>query len=426
MRKNIISIILTIFLLSFLSVAYAAFSTNYKISGEGAIQKDSVAPTCGAWYLRDSNLTIQEAYDQNKFKNPATNTDWTNTNQKLFIECTDNMQGSYGCINVTEITDSNNEKRYYREVKEYTTSIQTDTNIVTVTLQDAYLNSTTCTLPIGSSNPYLDKQGPTGTITQSASNKFTYSATDDISVQGYMVTNSPIPPSLDDLNWISTPSEITIDNNSAKTYYVWIKDYINITSKAINTWLLTKSQGTGTTLSLKYDNSTGTELFTGYVLDGTKVYVNAVANTGYDTLVVKKDNTSIQNPSTQVINSASTISSTASARTYAVVFDKNANDATGSMTNQTMTYGVSNNLRANAYVRPGYIFNSWNTAPEGTGTSYADEESVSNLTGNSSITLYAQWDRVMAENIGYDNSITGVNCSDAQCMIDYLRNYLNH
>lgn len=426
MRKNIISIILTIFLLSFLSVAYATFSSNFKISGDGAILKDTVAPTCGSWYLRDSNLTIQDAYDQNKFKNPATNTTWTNTNQKLFIECNDNMKGSYGCINVTEITDSNNEKRYYREVKEYTTSVQTDSNVVTVTLQDAYLNSTTCTLPVGGSNPYLDKEGPTGTITQIAANKFTYSATDDISVQGYMVTNSPIQPSLDDLNWTSTPSEVTIDNNSAKTYYVWTKDYINVTNKSINTWLLTKSQGTGTTLTLKFNNNSGTELFTGYVLNGTKVYVDAIANTGYDTLVVKKNSTSISSGSTQIIDAATTISTTASPKTYSIIFDKNANDATGSMSNQTMTYGVSNNLRQNAFVRTGYLFNSWNTAPDGTGNSYSDGQSVSNLTGNSSITLYAQWDRVMAENIGYDNSITGVNCSDAQCMIDYLRDYLNH
>ena len=101
MKKNILLVIFTIFFLLFISVAYAAFNSELSITGEGTIQKDEVAPTCGAWYLRDSDLTIQQAYNQNKFKNPGTNTTWTNINQKLFIQCTDNMEGNLGCINVT-------------------------------------------------------------------------------------------------------------------------------------------------------------------------------------------------------------------------------------------------------------------------------------------------------------------------------------
>ena len=119
MKKNYVFSIVTIFLLTFVSVAYAAFNSELIITGEGSVLRDSTAPTCGAWYLRDSSLTIQQAYDQNKFINPGTNNTWTNTNKKLFIECSDNMTGSYGCINVTEITTSNFNNKYllYKAIK---------------------------------------------------------------------------------------------------------------------------------------------------------------------------------------------------------------------------------------------------------------------------------------------------------------------
>ena len=342
MKKNYILIFLTTFLLMFISTAYAAFSSVVIISGDGLVEKDNIAPTCGGWYLRDSNLSIQEAYNQNKFKNPGTNATWTNKNQKLFIECTDNMDGDYGCINVTEITDSNNQKRYYKEVKEYSSSVKTDSNVVTVTLKDAYQNERTCSLPVGGSNPYIDKGEPEITITPTAYNKFTYSATDDVGVTGYMVTTTPVEPALDDVNWSETPSEILIDNNEAHTYYVWAKDGINIADKTISTYLLAKEEGEGTTLTLKLNDSTGVELTTGYVIKGTVIYVESNLKTGYNNLTISKNNTNIANPSRHIIDENTTI------------------------------------------------------------TSLADKLEV--------------W----AENLFYDNTNTGVNCSDSQCMIDYL------
>ena len=376
MKKNVLFIIFTTFLLMFISVAYAAFNSDLIITGEGIVETDTIAPTCGAWYLRDSSLTIQEAYNQNKFINPGTNTTWTNTDKKLFIECSDNMPGSYGCINVTEITDSNNQKRYFKEVKEYNTSIQTDPNVVSVTLQDAYLNSKTCTLPVGGSNPYLDKQAPELTITRSAANKFTYSATDDIGVQGYMVTTTSTTPAINDPNWVSEPSEVTIDNNAEHTYYVWVKDGVNITSEKIDTYLLTKSQGTGTTLTLKYNNSSGVELSTGYVLDGTVIYVSADVSTGYSNLEIKKNNVSINNPSTHTISAATTIESSADHSALTVTFDPNG--GTVSPTSKSVTISSPYGLLP-VPIRQGYEFMGWTTLDdayeeleylEGTGTQY--------------------------------------------------------
>lgn len=79
------------------------------------------------------------------------------------------------------------------------------------------------------------------------------------------------------------------------------------------------------------------------------------------------------------------------ANKYTVKFD--ANGGTGSMSNQSHTYGDSKALTANAFTRTGYTFAGWNTKADGTGTSYTDKQSVSNLssTDGGSVTLYAQW-----------------------------------
>ena len=79
------------------------------------------------------------------------------------------------------------------------------------------------------------------------------------------------------------------------------------------------------------------------------------------------------------------------ANSYTVKF--NANNGTGSMSDQSHTYGVFKALTANAFTRNGYNFAGWNTKADGTGTSYTDKQSVSNLTSTDggSVTLYAQW-----------------------------------
>ena len=119
--------------------------------------------------------------------------------------------------------------------------------------------------------------------------------------------------------------------------------------------------------------------------------------TGYD--FVGWYNTSAQTGGSRIYNS--TTMSTASshsvyarwdAHSYKVVFNKNANDATGSMSNQSFTYGVSKNLTANGFTRYGYNFAGWSTSSSG-GVVYDDKESVKNLTStdNGTVNLYAVW-----------------------------------
>ena len=71
-----------------------------------------------------------------------------------------------------------------------------------------------------------------------------------------------------------------------------------------------------------------------------------------------------------------------------VYFNNNATDAESQMEPQLVNRGEEAVLKACTFTRAGYIFNSWNTEPDGSGTSYADGASI---TISEDITLYAQW-----------------------------------
>lgn len=78
--------------------------------------------------------------------------------------------------------------------------------------------------------------------------------------------------------------------------------------------------------------------------------------------------------------------------TYTISYNKNTTDTVTNMpTDQTKTYGVNLTLSSNTPSRSGYTFNGWNTAANGTGTSYSAGGSY---TTNAAATLYAQWSQV--------------------------------
>ena len=65
-----------------------------------------------------------------------------------------------------------------------------------------------------------------------------------------------------------------------------------------------------------------------------------------------------------------------------------ANRGSGNMSTQLFKKGSAQALNANTFTREGYKFAGWNTQPDGTGTTYTDQQKVT-LNGNT--TLYAQW-----------------------------------
>ena len=71
-----------------------------------------------------------------------------------------------------------------------------------------------------------------------------------------------------------------------------------------------------------------------------------------------------------------------------VLVDFDANGGNGSMDTQIVDYNSATALSANTYTKFGLALGSWNTAADGSGTSYPPEDLV---TFTEPITLYAQW-----------------------------------
>jgi uncharacterized protein (TIGR02145 family)/uncharacterized repeat protein (TIGR02543 family) len=71
---------------------------------------------------------------------------------------------------------------------------------------------------------------------------------------------------------------------------------------------------------------------------------------------------------------------------YVVTF--NPNGGRGDLVTQNFTHKVAQSLMANPFTNRGFVFTGWNTASNGTGTAYKDEESVK-ITSH--VVLYAQW-----------------------------------
>ncbi len=85
-------------------------------------------------------------------------------------------------------------------------------------------------------------------------------------------------------------------------------------------------------------------------------------------------------------------------RGFTITF--NANGGTGEMQQQAFAAGQTASLKANAFTRDNYIFTSWNTKADGSGTSYND---CALVTVSGDMTLYAQW-AVRGVSITFDSN----------------------
>ena len=127
------------------------------------------------------------------------------------------------------------------------------------------------------------------------------------------------------------------------------------------------------------------------ILHGSKATEPTVATrTGYTFSGWKNGETAYDFNS--AVTSNLTLTASWIAHTYTVTFDKNAEDATGTMDQMQLTYDDWVTL-GNSFSRPGYAFKEWNTKADGTGTSYSSETWERNLTDedNGIVVLYAQW-----------------------------------
>ena len=71
----------------------------------------------------------------------------------------------------------------------------------------------------------------------------------------------------------------------------------------------------------------------------------------------------------------------------------NANGGTGTMGSDSAICDINWGLKANTFTRTDYTFVGWNTAADGSGTPYNDEETINSGTfsDGDTLTLYAQW-----------------------------------
>ncbi len=78
--------------------------------------------------------------------------------------------------------------------------------------------------------------------------------------------------------------------------------------------------------------------------------------------------------------------------TYNIVF--NSNGGTGKTAGMSCKYDTAYSIRNNSFVKDNCWFVSWNTKPDGSGTTYHAGSEIKNLVSHSAtITLYAQWKR---------------------------------
>ena len=129
--------------------------------------------------------------------------------------------------------------------------------------------------------------------------------------------------------------------------------------------------GEGQTLTLSY---------TGEVPAGYQLSFSATAGT--------MDGNTLTIPSANV-----TVSANVTPITYTVRVHKNNDNATGTMSDQEFTYDQEQQLSACAFSHHGEDLVGWTTNADGTGTTYTDQQSVTNLSSvqGTVIDLYAKW-----------------------------------
>ena len=154
------------------------------------------------------------------------------------------------------------------------------------------------------------------------------------------------------------------------------------------------------TYTIKYNKNASDA--TGSMANTTKYYgtnvtlrSNAFKRTGYSFAgwaTSANGDVMYSNGATYTANANVTLYAKWDPHKYKIVFNGNGSTS-GSMSNQTFTYGTAQKLTSNAFKKTGFTFSKWTRNADGTGTSYTNGQSVSNLTSSNgaTINLYAQW-----------------------------------
>jgi len=190
-------------------------------------------------------------------------------------------------------------------------------------------------------------------------------------------------------------SEITINGTlSTLQFEALSKGYVMlhridiVTGSADGPFTVTYNANDATSGSVPTDNAKHDKNSSVTVLGNT----GSLARTGYTyagwNTKADASGTDYAAGATFTITANTTLYAKWTANNYNVTFDKNAEDATGSMEPQQITFDQSANLTANAFTRAHHTFGGWATTASGT-KSYDDKASYK-MTSEGA-TLYAVW-----------------------------------
>lgn len=221
---------------------------------------------------------------------------------------------------------------------------------------------------------------------------------------------------------------VTTTNSASYSLYLYSSDGDNSLRPKISantSSIIATAGGVGLTLSSLEPNTWGYNLGTSTPDDNTtysavptdgstpiQIKDTSSTNSANDTYTLSfgaKVDTSI--PSGEYSNTL-TIAIVAEPAMVTVAF--NGNGATsGSMSSIMIPAGGSQTLPSNTFTRNGYVFNGWNTASNGGGTSYADgaNYTASTESAGQTITLYAQWAGNLLDDVTYMQDLTSEHCS---------------
>ena len=199
--------------------------------------------------------------------------------------------------------------------------------------------------------------------------------------------NNPTKEGYTFLGWLGTDlsektMEVTIPKGS-----IGSKEYTANWTENTYTIIFDRNTGSGSManqeMTYTVEESLNTNEFTkiGYTFNGWNTKADGTGTT-------YTNGQSVKNLATE---GEITLYAKWQANTYTIIFNKNDEDATGTMENQQMTYDVQTNLSTNGFTKAGCTFVRWNTKADGTGAIYTNGEPVTNLATGGEITLYAEW-----------------------------------
>ena len=158
----------------------------------------------------------------------------------------------------------------------------------------------------------------------------------------------------------------------------------------------------GTTLSVTYNANGGSQNNIVDKVNFNTTYTtrnNSFTRTGYtfsnwNTKSDGKGTSYNQNTSLGKISQSLTLYAIWTPNAYTVKF--NPNGGTGNTTTKNATYDANVTMENGSYTKTGYIFSSWNTKADGTGTKYLPGSSYKNLTAtnNGTVNLYAIYEPI--------------------------------